>query len=307
MPGRRRSGELRTHIRQASALVQHAPEFWERYQRQRCRLVMPAPGRPVWQNWSDQGLHAAWIGHSTVLLKIDGTTILTDPVFSERCGVRIGFVTIGLKRLVEPALQIPRLPRIDVVLLSHAHMDHFDRPSLRALESRGTVVVTARGTSDLLRVRRYGRVYEAGWDDEVRVGPVTFRGLRVNHWGARLRTDTWRGYNGYLIESGRTRVLFAGDTADTREFRSVRTSRPIDLALMPIGAYDPWIHAHCTPEQAMRMSNEAGAEHLLPIHHQTFHLSREPYHEPIQRFLEAAGSHTDRVLTRRIGDQASLQ
>lgn len=307
MPGRRRSGELRTHIRHASALVQHAPEFWERYQRQRRRLVMPAPGRPVWQDWSDKGLHAAWIGHSTVLLKIDGTTILTDPVFSERCGVRIGFVTIGLKRLVEPALEIPRLPRIDVVLLSHAHMDHFDRPSLRALEGRGTVVVTARGTSDLLRVRRYGRVYEAGWDDEVRVGPVTFRGLRVNHWGARLRTDTWRGYNGYLIESGRTRVLFAGDTADTREFRSVRTSRPIDLALMPIGAYDPWIHAHCTPEQAMRMSNEAGAEHLLPIHHQTFHLSREPYHEPIQRFLEAAGSHTDRVLTRRIGDQASLQ
>ena len=82
----------------------------------------------------------------------------------------------------------------------------------------------------------------------------------MNHWGARLRTDTYRGYNGYLIESDQRRVLFAGDTADTHEFRSVKTSRPVDLALMPIGAYDPWIYAHCNPEQAMRMAHEAGAE-----------------------------------------------
>jgi L-ascorbate metabolism protein UlaG (beta-lactamase superfamily) len=287
-------------------MIEHAPEFWDRYQRQRCRVVMPSPGQPRWQNWPDKGVHAAWIGHSTVLLKIDGTTILTDPVFSERCGIRVGFVTIGLKRLVEPALEIPRLPHIDIILLSHAHMDHFDRPSLRALESRKTTVVTARATSDLLRVRRYENVHEIGWGEEVRVGPITFRGLRVNHWGARMRTDTWRGFNGYLIEGGRKRVLFGGDTADTHDFRAVRTSRPIDLALMPIGAYNPWIYAHCTPEQAMRMCDEAGAEHLLPVHHQTFQLSREPYGEPIERFLQAAGAHTDRVLTRHIGDQGSV-
>ena len=273
----------------------------------RCITLPAAPGgRPRWETWPDKGLHAAWIGHSTVLLKIDGVTVLTDPVFSDRCGVRLAFVTIGLKRLVAPALDIPRLPRIDVILLSHAHMDHFDRPSLRALEGRGVTVVTARSTSDLLRARRYHRVHEIGWGEEVRVGPLTFRGLRVNHWGARMRTDTYRGYNGYLIESARRRVLFGGDTADTREFRHIRGARPIDLALMPIGAYNPWIYAHCTPEQAMRMSNEAGAEHLLPIHHQTFRLRREPYHEPIERFLDAAGAHTDRVLTRRVGDQASV-
>jgi L-ascorbate metabolism protein UlaG (beta-lactamase superfamily) len=76
---------------------------------------------------------------------------------------------------------------------------------------------------------------------------------------------------------------------------------------MPIGAYDPWIYAHCTPEQALRMSNEAGAEHLLPVHHRTFKLSREPYTEPIERFLDGRGSAPDRVVTRSIGDQASLQ
>jgi L-ascorbate metabolism protein UlaG (beta-lactamase superfamily) len=290
----------------AGRFVKHAPVYWDQYSRQSRRAVLPAPTRPRWQDWGDRGIQAAWVGHSTVLLKVDGVTIITDPVFSERCGVRIGPVTIGLKRLVAPAIEVSHLPHIDVILLSHAHMDHFDLPSLRFLENRRTTVVTSRATSDLLRVRRYAAVYEIGWGEQVRVGPLTIRGVPVNHWGARLRTDTYRGYNGYLIESDRRRVLFAGDTADTREFRSLRTSRPIDLALMPIGAYDPWIYAHCNPEQAMRMANEAGAEHLLPVHHQTFRLSREPVGEPIERFLGAAGAHADRFLVRSIGDQGSI-
>lgn len=290
----------------ARKIVHHAPEYWSRYSQQRLREVRPAPGSPRWQNWPDTGIHAAWIGHSTVLLKIDGFTLITDPVFSERCGIRVGPVTIGLKRLVEPALNVPHLPHIDVILLSHAHMDHLDRPSLRALQNRGTTVITAYATSDLLRVRRYAAVHELGWGEHVRVGPVTFSALQVRHWGARMRTDTYRGYNGYLIESGRRRIVFGGDTADTRAFETVRTSRPVDLAIMPIGAYNPWIYAHCTPEQAMRMANEAGAEHLLPVHHQTFQLGREPSTEPIERFLEAAAAHPDRVLIRSIGDEGSL-
>ena len=116
--------------------------------------------------------------------------------------------------------------------------------------------------------------------------------------------DTYRGYNGYLIESGGRRILFGGDTADTRAFEQLRSSRPIDLAIMPIGAYDPWIHAHCTPEQAVRMGNEAGAEQLMPVHHRTFRLSREPMLEPIERFLAAAGE--ERVVTQGIGDRFSL-
>jgi L-ascorbate metabolism protein UlaG (beta-lactamase superfamily) len=282
-----------------------APALWDRYSQDRRREILPAPNRPRWKEWRDRGLHAAWIGHSTVLLKVDGYTILTDPVFSDRCGIRVGPITVGLKRLVAPALKVPHLPPIDLVLLSHAHMDHFDIPSLRALEHRGVTVVTARTTSDLLRVRRYGAVHEVGWGEHVRVGPFTIRGVQVNHWGARLRTDTYRGYNGYLIETDRYRVLFGGDTADTRVFRTLRTSRPVNLAIMPIGAYNPWIHAHCTPEQAVRMADEAGAERLLPIHHQTFQLSREPVHEPIERCLEAAHD-ASRVVTQQIGEEASL-
>jgi L-ascorbate metabolism protein UlaG (beta-lactamase superfamily) len=230
-------------------------------------------------------------------------TILTDPVFSLRVGLNFGPLTLGLKRLTAPALNPKRLPAPNLILLSHAHMDHFDLPSLRALENRRTRVITASKTSDLLRVSRYRNVRELAWRETAREGGIEVRALEVNHWGARMRTDTWRGYNGYLIEAGRYRVLFAGDTADTRAFRALHSSKPVDLAIMPIGAYNPWVYYHCTPEQAWRMGNEAGAEFFVPIHHQTFQLGREPFHEPIERFQQAAGGHSERVAVVRIGQE----
>jgi L-ascorbate metabolism protein UlaG (beta-lactamase superfamily) len=280
-----------------------APAFWQRYSADRKRQVRPAPSRPFPKTWQDQGLHAAWLGHTSVLLKLDGFTILTDPVLSLRVGLQLGPVTLGLKRLVAPALAFRDLPRIDLVLLSHAHFDHFDIPTLRALENRGTSVVTAARTADLLRVRRYRAVHELGWDQRASVGPAEIRAFQVNHWGARMRRDTYRGFNGYTIEVGRHRVLFGGDTAATTSFRALKSSRPFDLAIMPVGAYDPWIHYHCTPEQAWRMAEDAGAEFFLPVHHQTFQLSREPYFEPIERVYGAAGNRPDRVALSGIGQE----
>ena len=251
-------------------------------------------------------MHAAWLGHTTVLLKLDGTTILTDPVLGDRVGLSFGPMTLGLKRLVAPAMRVHQLPKIDLVLLSHAHMDHFDLATLRALESRGTSVVTASRTSDLLRVGRYAKVQELGWGERARVGDVRLRAFQVNHWGARMRRDTYRGYNGYLIEAGRYRVLFGGDTAATTGFRALRSSRRIDLAIMPVGAYNPWIHYHCTPEQAWQMGNDAGAELFLPVHHQTFLLSREPFYEPIERLYGAAGREPERIAIQGIGQEMRL-
>jgi L-ascorbate metabolism protein UlaG (beta-lactamase superfamily) len=284
----------------------NAPHFCKQYSRDLNRRVLPPPYRPNPKAWPDCGLFAAWLGHSTVLLKIDGTTILTDPVFGKRVGVNLRLLTVGPKRLVAPALSIAELPKIDVVLLSHAHMDHFDLPSLRRLESRGTAVVTAARTADLLSVRRYGGVAELGWGQRVAVGPFEIRAFQVNHWGARLGRDLYRGYNGYTIASGRYRVLFGGDTAATPAFSALRTSHGYDLAIMPVGAYNPWIRYHCTPEQAWRMAEDAGAEFFLPVHHQTFPLSREPYLEPIERVAEAAGRHPDRVALHRVGQEFAL-
>jgi L-ascorbate metabolism protein UlaG (beta-lactamase superfamily) len=241
-----------------------------------------------------------------VLLQIDGFTILTDPIFSAKAGIDLGVFTVGVKRLVEPAAKVASLPRIDLILVSHAHMDHLDTPSLKALESRRTSVLMAHETIDLIRAERFAEVRELRWNDAARVGPARVRAIEVNHWGARVRTDTYRGYNGYIIECGRWRVLFAGDTADTHVFRGLRGLGRIDLAVMPIGAYNPWIRYHCTPEQAWRMGNEAGAEMFLPVHHQTFSLGREPVLEPISRFLDAAGSSRERVAGRMIGDEVRL-
>jgi len=129
------------------------------------------------------------------------------------------------------------------------------------------------------------------------------RAFEVNHWGARMRSDTHRGFNGYLIETPRYRVVFGGDTAMTTSFRALRSARRLDLAIMPIGAYNPWIRAHCTPEQALKMADEAGAETILPVHHQTFQLSSEPAYEPIERLSSALASRPERLALREIGQE----
>jgi L-ascorbate metabolism protein UlaG (beta-lactamase superfamily) len=290
----------------AAVLFRTSPRFWRQFAREWRRPIAAPVSRPRPREWPDKGLHLAWIGHSTVLLKIDGFTILTDPVFSNRAGLNVGPLTFGVKRLVAPAIRLRQLPKPDLILLSHAHMDHWDIPSLRRLEDRNTPVVSAAETSDLLRPERYHSVRELRWGEEARVGPAAIRAFEVNHWGARMRSDTNRGYNGYMIDIGRYRVMFAGDTADTDLFRRLRSSRAIDVAIMPIGAYNPWIHYHCTPEQAWRMGNEAGAEFFVPVHHQTFALSNEPTYEPIERFRAAADGRPDRVAIGAVGEEFHL-
>jgi len=215
-------------------------------------------------------------------------------------------MTLGIKRLVDVAAPLVHLPPIDLILLSHAHMDHFDLPTLRSLENSGTSVVTASRTSDLLRPRRYADVHELGWNEAAQIGPARVTAFEVAHWGARMRSDVFRGYNGYLLEVGRYRLIFGGDTAYTSSFKRLKSSARVDLAIMPIGAYDPWIRVHCNPEQALAMATDAGAEFVLPVHHQTFRLSREPRYEPIHRLLAAAESATERVCLQGIGEEFHL-
>src|SRR5262245_15328053 len=107
----------------AQFIYRFAPQFWRRMSEEAKRPVLPASQSPRFHAWPDRGLHAAWIGHSTVLLRIDGFTILTDPVFSTRIGIKLGPFTLGMKRLVEPALALADLTPPDLILLSHAHMD----------------------------------------------------------------------------------------------------------------------------------------------------------------------------------------
>ena len=144
---------------------------------------------------------------------------------------------------------------------------------------------------------------ELRWDETVRCGPLSYRSFEVNHWGARYGSNTWRGYNGYVVEAEGHRVLFAGDAALTANFRALRRARRLDLAIMPIGAYNPRIHLHCSSEQAWRKGNDAGAERFLPAHHQTFPLGQEPATEPIERLYHAAGADSGRISACRTGEQ----
>ncbi len=288
-----------------AAACRMAPAFWNQLMADRERSIAPAIHRPTPRLWPNHGLHAAWLGHSTVLLKLDGFTLITDPLLSSHAGVDLRITQIGMKRLIEAAFNPGELPPLDLILLSHAHFDHLDTRPLRALESKQTEVIMAKSTSDLIRADQYKRVTELSWGESLRIGPLEIRAQEVNHWGARLLTVTYRGYNGYVLETSQRRVLFAGDTAQTDAFRSLKSRRGIDLAIMPVGAYNPWIHAHCTPEQALRMGLDAGATQFLPVHHQTFRLSREPLTEPIERFQAAAHQAQVPVVVHSVGQQVS--
>jgi L-ascorbate metabolism protein UlaG (beta-lactamase superfamily) len=273
------------------------------------RPMLPPFARPDPASWRDDRLTAAWLGHSTVLINFFGINIITDPVLFPRCGIRLPGITIGPKRLTAPALKPRDLPRIDVVLLSHAHFDHFDMRTLHRLP-RTADVVTAANTADILRWTWFRSKMELRWgetaDLQRKAGALRVRAFKVRHWGARLRHDMHRGYNGYVLEREGHRVIFGGDTAFTQTFAELRQRGGYDLALMPIGAYDPWIASHATPEQAVAMANAAGARHIMPIHHQTFRLSAEPFREPIERFETALQREPHRIALREIGETFQL-
>jgi len=282
--------------------------LWREWTIESWRPISPAFAKPDPLGWSDDQVTAAWIGHATVLINFFGINILTDPVLFARIGIRLPGFTIGPKRLTAPALEFHELPKIDVVLLSHAHFDHFDLRTLHRFDET-TCVVTAPNTADLLRWTRLRDVTELRWGEERSLntpgGAVTISAFQVKHWGARKQRDAYRGYNGYVMESrsrGRRRILFGGDTAMTNTFAELSQHGPVDLAIMSIGAYNPWIQSHCTPEQAIEMANAADARFIMPMHHQTFRLSFEPFREPIERFQAALSNTPERIALREIGE-----
>jgi L-ascorbate metabolism protein UlaG (beta-lactamase superfamily) len=279
--------------------------LWREWTVESWRPIASVFAKPQPTTWNDRQVTLAWIGHATVLINFFGIKILTDPVLFSRIGIRLPGFTIGPKRLTAPALEFEELPKIDIVLLSHAHFDHFDLRTVRRFD-RDTHVITAPRTCDLLRWTRLHDITELRWNEqksiETSAGEIGIVAFPVKHWGARRQRDTYRGYNGYLLERNNRRIVFAGDTALTNSFAELRKHGLVDLAIMSIGAYNPWIQSHCTPEQAIEMANAAGAQFIMPVHHQTFRLSFEPFHEPIERFENALRDQPERMALREIGE-----
>ena len=268
------------------------------------RKMASAPATPHPSQWLDDRITMAWLGHSSVLINFHGMHILTDPALGKRVGISVGVGTLGPKRYVAPALSLKELPAIDVVLLSHAHYDHMDLPTLRGLGPRPWIA-TAVSTRDLL-AGTFANINELAWGQSATYqngkGELTVEAIEVKHWGQRWPGKLSRGYNGYVLRREGKSLLFGGDTAQTPAFARLKSSGPYLAAIMPIGAYQPWIWNHCTPEQALAMADAAGARYILPVHHQTFKLSDEPPLEPIERLQAALQEEPERLALRQIGE-----
>lgn len=294
-------------LRRAAAITRSAAKRYPKELMKALREPCPPKARVVVRDAEKAIAHeheaplaASWLGHATVLLRLGGMWIITDPVFSKRIGVNVGPYTVGMERLRDPHLDVDHLPPIDLILISHAHFDHLDKPSLRRLVRKSTLVVTAENTKRLIP-KGFGEKIELAWDQDLKINGLTIGAIRPNHWGARMAWDRHRGFNSYLLATPEHRVLYAGDTAYTEAFKPVG-KQGVDLGIFGIGAYDPWIHAHANPEQVWAMAEHAGARHLLPIHHSTFKMSNEPLEEPLARLMKAAGRESRRVVLHEPGE-----
>lgn len=263
------------------------------------------------KEWKEDEVTVGWIGHSTVLINIYGYKIITDPVLGQKVGVALGNrFQIGMRRHRAPAISLEDLEEVDLILLSHAHFDHFDLPSLRRLASPRTKVITAKGTSHLLKRISFQKVYEIGDQEQLELPQgLKITAVPVKHWGNRFHWNIRYGYTGYLIEKDKIKIFYPGDTAYIPDLSWLKEEGEIDLAFMPIGAYKPDIlqRHHCTPEQAWDMFVDTGARWLAPIHWNTFVLSMEPIMEPLERLQRAAGKEKDRIVFADQGEIFSLQ
>ena len=250
---------------------------------------------------------ATWMGHASVLVQMDHVTLLTDPIWSDTASP---IPWLGPRRFVSPPLPVAELPPIDAVVISHSHYDHLDLPTLRALATRGTRFLVPLRVGAILRAAGVGPVDELDWWESRTIGDVVITCVPARHWSQRglgdMNRTLWAGW----VARGPTRPFwFAGDTGYTRLFAEIgERLGPVDLAAVPIGAYDPpamMQPVHLNPEEAVQAGLDVRAQRLLGIHYGTFDLTDEPLGDPPRRFhAEAArrGMDDARIWTPPIGE-----
>ncbi len=256
--------------------------------------------------------YIAWIGHATYLIKLDNTTLITDPVFSKNAGPLI----FGPKRFTEPALNLNEIPKTDVFLLTHNHYDHQDMSTIRRFPFKDAKVLVPLKLGKYFK--KYKDVNEMDWYEEIKINDhlkITF--LPAVHWSKRTLTDTNKTlWGNFLIQYRNMKILFACDTGYGNIYKKIgKKYGPIDITMINIGAYDfrPMFDRsiyHTTPEEALNVAQDLKSKKVLGMHWGTFVLSLEPIMEPPIRFKENAekfGFKKEDAITFKIGEINSLK
>jgi len=247
-----------------------------------------------------------WIGHATFLVRMDGATFLTDPIFSERASP-VGFA--GPKRQQDPGIPLEQLPPIDFVVISHDHYDHTDVASIEALAKRGARFFVPLELGEVVR-EAGGEAVELDWWQSARFGDIEITCVPSQHFSGRSLTDQeTRLWGGFAVFGPTRRFYHAGDTGYFDGFAKMRERLgPVDLAALPIGAYDPpeiMQFVHMNPEEAAQAAVDVGAHTAVGMHWGTFDLTDEPLDEPPARFQRAAvrnGLPLERAWVMKVGE-----
>ncbi|MBT8378918.1 MAG: MBL fold metallo-hydrolase [Ignavibacteria bacterium] len=268
--------------------------------------------------WKDDEINIAWIGHATVLINFYGKYILTDPVFFEAVGVYFEGFILGPKRASLPALMLDEIPKPDIVLVSHAHMDHMDFKTLKTLTEKfpdELDCIVAYNTKDVIEELQWKSLQEIDWDERITLNGINFKGIEVKHFGWRYpgekdrrggHFEDGRSYNGFILERKGKKILFGGDTTFSNKFKKHRNEN-VDIAIMPIGAYKPWRKYHCTPEEALVMAEyHLGAKYFIPIHCKTFD-SGDMIYEPLRWMNKSSKHYKIKIGLRDIGETFTLK
>jgi N-acyl-phosphatidylethanolamine-hydrolysing phospholipase D len=266
---------------------------------------------------SDTSHHTAtWIGHSTVLLQFGGLNVITDPVFSERV---FPVQWLGPRRVMDPGVPLDALPPLDVVLLSHNHYDHLDKPAIKRIARAypGATWIMPLGVGAYIRGSGVREIVELDWWQSAVVHGLRVTATPACHFSSRRPNDRNKSlWCGFAFEMKGRRAYFAGDTAYHPEFGEIGARcGPFDLVMIPIGAYDPrwFMHVvHVDPEESVQIYQDLTAPHagkplplMLAIHWGTFRLTDEPMDEPPRRAVarwRAVGLNPDRLWIARFGE-----
>ena len=249
------------------------------------------------------GMRAIWLGHSSVLVEIDGVRIMTDPVLSQRASP---FQFVGPERLHPPPIALDQLSGIDAVVISHDHYDHLDMDTIRQLARRGTHFYVGLGIG--AHLERWSvpasQIHEMDWWEQAVIKGVAIHCTPARHYAGRKSMDNSTLWTSWMIKGPSHSVYYSGDTgyaphfADTRK----RLGAP-ELALLKVGAYgETWLDIHMDPESAVQAFIDLGASTLLPVHWATFNLAYHAWEEPIVRTLAAANAKHLDVVTPRPGE-----